>query len=251
MVFRKLTSAFAAGVTVDTVLSQSHVAPGGTLRGEVRFNGGSGDHHVQGVGLEFTAVVDLGSGAKKTFDFHSVDAAGAFALPAGAAHSVPLSVELPWETPVSALAGQRLTGMELGVATTLRLKSAVDKGDLDPLNVEPTATQSRVLQAIDRLGFAFHRADLEAGALSGSALPFHQKIEYWAAGEFRGTFSALQLAFVTDARATRVVLDADRAGGFSAADGPTQVELTVAHDDAADLVPAVHQKLSELAKRRE
>ena len=87
---------------------------------------------------------------------------------------------MPWETPLSAIAGHPLPGMRLGVATELALAGALDKGDLDPLFVNPLPEQEYVLAALDRMGFRFKGADLEAGTLRGSTMPFYQEIEYHA-----------------------------------------------------------------------
>ena len=72
--------------------------------------------------------------------------------------------------------------MRLGVQTELALAGAMDKGDLDPLFVNPLPAQEHVLGALDRLGFRFKKADLERGTLRGSQMPFFQEIEYYAGG---------------------------------------------------------------------
>ena len=253
MVFRKLKAAFGAGVSVDTVLSDSHVYPGGVLRGEVRFTGGGVDYNVQGITLELNAVVEVESGDneyKTTYDFHRADVSGPFQLKEGASHAVPFQIPVPWETPVSAVGGHHLHGMRLGVATELKLEGALDKGDLDPLVVEPLPIHSRVLDAISRLGFAFHKADLEAGRIHGSRMPFYQEIEYWSAGEFRNDFKALELTFISNEKSTKVILEVDKPGGFLSAGGDSYASLVLDNNDSSDLTGPLRDQMQQLAKRR-
>nr|BFE89058.1 hypothetical protein GCM10020093_116590 [Planobispora longispora] len=92
MVFRKLKAAFGAGVEVDTVLQNSNVRPGEILRGQVNFRSSSSDYKVEGIFIDFTAVVEVESGDneyKTTFSFLRQQVAGPFQLAAGAAHSTP------------------------------------------------------------------------------------------------------------------------------------------------------------------
>ncbi|GAA4891979.1 sporulation-control protein [Stackebrandtia albiflava] len=253
MVFRKLKAAFGAGVSVDTVLAAPHVTPGSMLQGEVRFTGGGVDYRVQGITIEFNAVVEVESGDNEyrtTYDFLRAEVAGPFSLECGAAHAVPFQIQVPWETPLSSVAGHHLPGMRLGVATELKLEGALDKGDMDPLVVEPLPVHNQVLSALDRLGFVFHKADLEAGTLRGSRMPFYQEIEYWSAGEFRNAFKALELTFVTDERSTHVILEVDRPGGFLSAGGDAYGSIRVGNDDRNDLLPALRDQLTQLARRR-
>src|SRR5690606_40875448 len=63
---------FGAGVEVDTVLHNPQVRPGETLHGEVRFRGGSSDHRVDAITIDFTAVVEVELGdheSRHTFSF--------------------------------------------------------------------------------------------------------------------------------------------------------------------------------------
>jgi sporulation-control protein len=253
MVFRKLKAAFGAGVSVDTVLHDSHVVPGGTLRGEVRFNGGGVDYNVQGITVDFNAVVEVERGDeeyKTTYDFHRAEVAGPFVLKAEANHAVPFQIPVPWETPLSTIAGHHLPGMRLGVATGLALEGALDKGDLDPLVVAPLPVHQQVLEAVNQLGFVFHKADLEAGTLGGSRMPFFQEIEYWSAGEFRRAFKALELTFITNQQSTRIVLEVDKPGGFLSAGGDAFASLDIPNDNSADLVEPLRAQLHQLAQRR-
>ncbi|GAA4891985.1 sporulation-control protein [Stackebrandtia albiflava] len=253
MVLRILKAALGVGVTVDSVLTERTVTPGGTLQGEVKFTGGDVDQKVEGITLEFTALVerdDKGETATTTHHFHRAQVSGPFQLAKGTAHSVQFEVPVPWETPLSSLAGRPLPGMTLGVSTELALDKAFDKGDLDPLTVEPLPVQAAVLDAMESLGFVFQTADLEDGTIAGSHMPFYQEIEYWPSGEFRDSFKELELTFVTGKTTTDVVLQADDHGSLLSPGHDTYQRFTVSNDDAGDMVEALRTQLQQLATRR-
>lgn len=253
MVFRKLMSAFGAGVEVDTILTNRNVTPGGQLTGEVRFVGGKNDHDVEGINLELVANVEVESGDSEyhaTYDFYRTQVSGPFRLVAGVQHAVPFQLTVPWETPVSAIGGHQLYGMKLGVHTELKLAGAMDKGDLDPLLVNPLPSQAAILQTFDKLGFRFHKADLEQGTLDGSRMPFFQEIEYLASPEFSRSFRELELTFIADERAVDVILEVDKRGGFLSAGHDAYNRFSIAHSDASgDLTGLLRDRLARMSQR--
>ncbi|MFG3439328.1 sporulation protein [Nonomuraea sp. NPDC047897] len=254
MVFRKLMAAFGAGVEVDTVLTGTTVRPGETLRGVVNFRGGGSDYKVEGIFIDLTAVVEVESGDneyKTTYSFLRQQVAGTFQLAAGAQHGQPFEIPMPWETPVSAVAGHPLPGMKLGVATELALAGAIDKGDLDPLFVSPLPAQEHVLGALGRMGFHFKKADLERGTLYGSTMPFFQEIEYFAGGQWRRYFNELELTFIAGPRQMDVILEADKRGGFLTSSHDTYNRFTVHYDaNPAAAEEALQRGLEQMARHR-
>jgi sporulation-control protein len=254
MVFRKLMAAFGAGVEVDTVLQNSNVRPGETLRGEVRFRGGSSEHKVDGIFIDFTALVEVESGDQErnvTYSFLRSQVTGPFQLAAGATQSAPFEIPVPWETPISAIGGQPLRGMRLGVATELSLAGALDKGDLDPMFVNPLPAQDHVLGGFDHMGFRFKKADLERGTLRGSTMPFFQEIEYYAGPEWRRHFNELELTFIAGPRSMDVILEADKRGSFLSAGHDTYSRFTVRYDDHPRAVEdSVQAGLQAMARNR-
>ncbi|MEU0516376.1 sporulation protein [Streptosporangium sp. NPDC006007] len=234
MVFRKLMAAFGAGVEVDTVLQNSNVRPGELLRGQVNFRGGGSDYKVEGIFIDFTAVVEVESGDneyKSTHSFLRQQITGPFHLAAGAPQSAPFEIPVPWETPISAIGGHPLRGMQLGVSTELSLAGALDKGDLDPLFVNPLPAQDHVLGALDQMGFRFKKADLERGTLRGSRMPFFQEIEYYAGHEYARHFNELELTFISGPQSMDVILEADKRGGFLSSSHDTYNRFTVHYGD--------------------
>ncbi|GAA3056152.1 hypothetical protein GCM10020229_79910 [Kitasatospora albolonga] len=216
MVFKKLLGALGVGgPAVDTVLSTPVVRPGGLIEGQVHLTGGSQEAAVNAITLDLVARVEIEHSEGEAnglagFARHVVT--GPFTLAAGERRSLPFSFAAPYEIPVTELAGQHLHGMALGVRTEVDIAGARDKGDADPLGVEPLPVQRALLEAFTALGFRFRSADLEAGRIHGTAqgLPFYQEIEYLAAPQYADRFGALELTLITSAERVEVVLEFDR-----------------------------------------
>ncbi|MEV5101464.1 sporulation protein [Streptomyces massasporeus] len=235
MVFKRLLGALGVGgPTVDTVLDPASVRPGGTLTGQVHLVGGKADFEIEHITLELVARVEAEheggeSEGVVAFDRFTVD--GGFRLAEGEQRSVPFSVILPWETPVTELHGQSL-GVVLGVRTELSVAGAKDKGDLDRLNVAPLPVQEAVLEALGGLGFGFRSADLEYGRIGGTGqrLPFYQEIELVPAPQYAQRFNEIELTFLADPGGMEVVPEADKRGGFLSPGHDALTRFTVSHD---------------------
>lgn len=220
MVFKKMLRAFGVGgPSVDTVLTDPNVVPGGTLTGQVHVRGGDHDVTIERITLGLVTRVEVESGDsdyETVTEFHRLNVTGGFHLPAGSTQNIPFTLPVPWETPITAVYGQHLHGMTMGVRTELAVAKAVDKGDLDPFQVHPLPAQVTVLDAIARLGFRFKSADLERGHLRGipQTLPFYQEIEFFAAPQYAHALKELEVTLVTNPHGIDVVLEADKRGGL-------------------------------------
>jgi sporulation-control protein len=240
MVFKRLLGSLGVGgPTVDTVLTDSPVMPGGTLGGQVHLRGGNADFDIEQITLELVARVEAEhdegeSEGVVVFDRFSVG--GAFRLTEGELYSIPFTVTLPWETPITELYGQPL-GVVLGVRTELEVAGAKDKGDLDQLIVRPLPVQEAVLEAFGQLGFGFKSADLEYGHIGGTGqtLPFYQEIEITPAPQYAQAVSEIELTFLTHPGGLEVVLEADKRGGLFAEGRDVVNRFTVDHQDTERL----------------
>ncbi|WP_306324348.1 MULTISPECIES: sporulation protein [unclassified Streptomyces] len=237
---RLLGSLGAGGPTVDTVLPAWTAAPGGTVSGQVHLRGGSGDFDIEHITLELVA-------GDEVFDRFVVG--GGFRLVAGAEHSVPFTVTLPWETPITELYGQDL-GITLGVRTELAVAGGKDTGDLDRLAVGPLPVQEAILEAFGRLGFGFTSADLEYGHIGGTGqrLPFYQEIDLAPAPQYAYALYELEVAFLAAPDGMEVVLEADKHRGHD-----TLTRFTVSHDEVRhqDWTSVVDGWMRELTARCE
>ncbi|MFE4723444.1 sporulation protein, partial [Streptomyces sp. NPDC056728] len=147
---RLLASLGAGGASVETVLTEVNVVPGGVVQGEVRIQGGSVDQDIEGLSVGLQARVEVEGADQETkqdIEFTKLRLGGAFQLQANAVHAVPFGLEIPWETPVTTIDGQQLRGMNIGVTTELEIARALDSGDLDPINVHPLPSQQAILDA--------------------------------------------------------------------------------------------------------
>jgi len=238
VVFKKLLGAFGVGgPSVDTVLSNPHTRPGLTLDGHVNITGGDHDVTIEHVTIGLVTRVEVEGGDSEhsaVVEFHRATVSGALQLPAGSKHSIPFQLPVPWETPITAVYGQPLHGMTLGVRTELAVARAVDKGDLDPVTVHPLPAQEAILTALERLGFRFKGADLEHGHLRGvqQSLPFYQEIEFYAAPQYAHACTELEVTFVANPHGLDVILEADKRGGLFTAGHDTFGHLQVPHTGA-------------------
>ncbi|MDH6225813.1 sporulation protein [Streptomyces sp. MJP52] len=255
MVFRRLLGSLGVGgPSVDTVLTPGPALPGSELTGQVHVEGGGADFDIEHISLELVARVEAehaeGEG-EGTVTFARYTVGGGFRLAAGERRSVPFSVTLPWETPVTELYGQPL-GIALGVRTELAVAGARDKGDLDPLAVGPLHVQEAILEAFGRLGFGFRSADLEYGRIGGTGqrLPFHQEIEITPPPGHAHQVSEIEITFLANPGGVEVVLEADRRGGLLSPGHDALARFTVGHHDARDWEAEVDGWIRQLLGRR-
>ncbi|WP_406057173.1 sporulation protein [Streptomyces sp. NBC_01077] len=257
MGFKKLLASLGAGgATVETVLTEENVVPGGVVQGEVRIQGGSVDQQIEGLSVGLQARVEVEGGdqeQKQDIEFVRVRLGGAFEVKAGAVHVVPFGLEIPWETPVTSVSGQQLRGMNIGVTTELEIARAVDSGDLDPVNVHPLPAQQAILDAFLQLGFRFKSADMERGHIRGTRqkLPFYQEIEFFAPQQYRG-LNQVEVSFVADDREMDVVLEMDKKPGLFGEGSDSFRAFKVGLNDfhATDWAAYLNQWLAEVGGRR-
>lgn len=257
MGFKKLLASLGAGgASVETVLTEENVVPGGVVQGEVRIQGGSVAQQIEGLSVGLQARVEVESNDqehKQDIEFTRQQLGGAFEVQAGAVHAVQFGLEIPWETPVTTFLGHHLTGMNVGVTTELAIARAVDSGDLDPVNVHPLPAQQAILDAFGALGFRFKSADLEKGHIRGTRqrLPFYQEIEFYAPQQYRG-LNQVELSFVADDREMDVVLEMDKKPGLFSSGSDSYRSFTVGLDSyqETDWAAYLNQWLAEVGGKR-
>ncbi|NEA65962.1 sporulation protein [Streptomyces sp. SID12488] len=257
MAFKKLLASLGAGgASVETVLTEVNVVPGGVVQGEVRIQGGSVNQQIEGLSVGLQAKVEVEGGDqeyKQDIEFTKVRLGGAFEVQAGAVHVVPFGLEIPWETPVTMIDGQALRGMNIGVTTELAIARAVDSGDLDPINVHPLPAQKAILDAFLQLGFRFKSADLERGHVRGTRqkLPFYQEVEFFPPAQYRG-LNQVELTFVADEHSMDVVLEMDKKPGLFSEGSDTFRSFQVGQHDyqGTDWAAYLNQWLAEVGSKR-
>ncbi|MEU1806240.1 sporulation protein [Streptomyces sp. NPDC019937] len=257
MGFKKLLASLGAGgASVETVLTEENVVPGGVVQGEVRIQGGSVAQQIEGLSVGLQARVEVerdDQEHKQDIEFTRQQLGGAFEVQPGAVHAVQFGLEIPWETPVTMFLGHHLTGMNVGVTTELAIARAVDSGDLDPVNVHPLPAQQAILDAFGALGFRFKSADLEKGHIRGTRqrLPFYQEIEFHAPQQYRG-LNQVELSFVADDREMDVVLEMDKKPGLFSSGSDSYRSFTVGLNayQETDWAAYLNQWLAEVGGKR-
>ncbi|WP_424189071.1 sporulation protein [Actinokineospora sp. G85] len=256
--FKRMLSAFGVGgPTVDTVLDSPHTRPGQRLTGQVRIQGGSSDAAIDRVTLHLVTRVEVEHGDGEFAEnagFLHVVVAERFAVRAGQRHDIPFELEVPWEAPITAVGGQELPGMAVGLQTEVEVSGARDPGDLDPVVVHPLPSQDRVLDAFGALGATFRSADVEAGRLHGvpQQLGFFQEVEFFPPGQFAGRLNQVELTFVATPHDLFVVLEADKRGGLFRQGGDAFGRFHMPHQEAerTDWAPIIGGWLAQAAGQR-
>ncbi|MFE3664945.1 sporulation protein [Streptomyces sp. NPDC059164] len=238
MVFKKLLGALGVGgPSVDTVLHPGPALPGGPLSGEVRLRGGGSDATVDRISLLLVARVEREGQEEEdeaTVVLERFTVGGGFRLAEEADHTVPFTVTLPWETPVTHLHGQHL-GPVLGIRTELEIAGARDKGDLDALAVGPLPAQEAILEAFGQLGYVFRSADLELGHIRGTGqqLPCYQEIEILPPTGHAHAVNEIEVTFIAAPGGLEVVIEADKRAGLFTEGHDTVHRFTASHHAAS------------------
>jgi len=258
VVFKKMLRALGmGGPSVETVLVSPDCRPGGFLEGRVQVVGG--DHAVDveyvAIGLITRVEVESGDGEYNADqEFHRQRLTGSFRLDRGARHEVGFRFEVPWETPITEVYGQRLYGMTMGLSTELEVSRAVDKSDLDPVAVHPLPAQERLLDALLHLGFRFSRADVGRGRVYGveQHLPFYQEIEFHPPAAYASAIGQLELTFLPTPDKLQVVLEIDKRGGLftEGHEAFGRFEVDYATVDEVDWAAELDRWLGQSAQRR-
>jgi sporulation-control protein len=258
VVFRRMLRAFGVGGPgVETELVDPHCRPGGVLEGTVQVTGGDHPVDVEYVAIGLITRVEVESGDSEyesDQEFHRQRLTGSFRLDPGRRHEVPFRFDVPWETPITELYGQRLNGMTMGLSTELEVARAVDKSDLDAVAVHPLPAQERILEALLRLGFRFSRADVERGRVYGveQRLPFYQEIEFYPPAAYATGINQLELTFLPTPERLQVVLEVDRRGGrfTEGQDGFGRFDVDYATVEDVDWATELDGWLRRSAQRR-
>lgn len=175
MVFKKLLSSLGfGGVEVDTVLSSPGVLPGGPLTGQVHLQA-KGD--VEIAAIQLLLVCSDGRGE---LELGRYPVGRHLRLVGGSTQAVPFSVPVPSSAPFNMLYGQQLPGYTIGVRTEVAVTGGSAKTDFDPVRVEATDPQQRVIDALGTIGCRFVRNELRHGSVAGLSVPSAQALTFYA-----------------------------------------------------------------------
>lgn len=207
------------GPSVATTLDTESVTPGNDLRGTIKVVGGSRPVTVSRIVLGLSTKVNVdGDDARDDVFFGRQAVTEAFRLAPGEEAEYEFAFLVPYETPLTTVAGIDLPDIEVALRTQLDVARALDSLDSDPVRVEPLPAQNAIAQALLGLGFRVLRSDVEHGTLRGvdQTLPFFQEIEFHPSASYAAALNQLEVTFVASPFATQVVLELDRRGGLLA-----------------------------------
>jgi sporulation-control protein len=258
VVFKRLKQAFGVGgPQLDTVLSNPNTRPGLGLEGVVNITGGEHPVDIKYIALGLVTKVEVetqDSEYDSTVEFSRLQVTGAFQIGPGQPMQIPFQFPVPWETPITDVFGQRMHGMTMGLRTELEVARALDKGDLDPVNVHPLPIHEAILDGFARVGFRFKGADLERGRLHGvhQTLPFYQEIEFYAAPQYKSKINEAEATFVTSPQGVEVVLEFDKKGGLFTEGRDVTGRYQVSHHDVGrvDWAAVVDGWVQEALRKR-
>jgi sporulation-control protein len=241
---------------VDTVLTDPNTAPGRVLDGQVVIIGGDRDVAVGQVVLGLVTHVEIENGEGEygaSVEFHRDVATRAFALAAGARHTLPFRLGVPWETPITHIDGQRLPGMTMALRTRLAVDRRIDESDLDEVRMHPLAVHEHILRAFSSLGFSIKDVELRAGRIPGvdQRLPFYQEVSFWPAQSYTPWIGEAELAVVANEEGADVLLGFDKWDGIVAGDPDRIGRFRVDHATAErhDWPAVVHRTLRDAVER--
>ncbi|GAB3801865.1 sporulation protein [Micromonospora zhanjiangensis] len=222
------------GLSVQTDLPNPSTRPGLRLPGRVTVTANLGEVRIDGVRVGLVAKVEGADGGQSLVEFHRVPVAGPFLLAAGERRVIPFAAPLPWQTPVTVLAGVVPLALRLALRTEVLVDAAVERDDLRPVIVHPLPAQDGILTTLDGLGFQLRAAALRAGRLPGvrQEFSFHQMIGYWVAPLYAGPISELELTFLADPTGLDVICWADRRLAMSGGGHLSLSRFRVAHAGA-------------------
>ncbi|WP_342514396.1 sporulation protein [Sporosarcina sp. FSL K6-1522] len=248
--FNKVLGSFGiGGAKVDTKLEKSEYTAGEIMTGKVEIYGGKIEQQIDSIYLTVYTTYIRESNDKKYTDVASVikhKINDPFTIGPDETKSIPFSMRLPAETPVT------YGKTKVWVGTGLAIKNAVDPEDQDYINVRPTQLATRILGEVEQLGFKLRKAECEQAARNmRSHYPFVQEFEFVpTSGVFRGRLDELEVVFLSQsAQSAELLLQVDRKvrglGSFLAEAlemDESHIRLTVTAQD----VPNLDEKLKQV-----
>jgi sporulation-control protein len=198
-------------VSVDARLGGA-VQQGGVLQGEVVIAGADEaatiDELYLRVVCEYTRESDDYNTTEKStlVDYKLFDR---LTVQAKEQKSVPFSIQMPFETPVTTMGFNRVY-----LQTTAETSAIFDPNDTDHLEVHPHPYTQQVLNAVQTVGFSLYKVDCEYAPRFGGRFPFVQEFEFTPTGEFRGRLDELEAYIRPNQNGVEIVFQIDKRGGI-------------------------------------
>lgn len=233
---------------VDTRLRGS-VMQGGTLEGDVFITGADDETTIDELFLRVVSEY-----TRESDDYQKTESCvlaehklfDRFSVPAKEEKTIPFSIQIPFETPVTTMGWNRVY-----LQTTLETSAIFDPNDTDPIQVTAHPNTQQVLNAIQSLGFSLFKVDCEYTHKFGGRFPFVQEFEFQPTGEFRGRLDELEAYLRPNQSGIEVIFQIDKRGGMFSEFFGTDESYATTNLSAADLQnPNLAQILRNLILQR-
>ena len=198
-------------ISVDARL-RGAVQQGGNLEGDVLISGADEATTIDELYLKIVCEY-----TKESDDYNTTESStlvqhklfDRLAIQAKEQKSVPFSIQVPFETPVTTFGGSRVY-----LQTAAETSAIFDPNDTDPIEVQPHPFTQQVLSAIERVGFSLFKVDCEHAPRFGGRFPFVQEFEFKPTGDFRGRLDELEAYIRPNPNGVEIVFQIDKRGGM-------------------------------------
>lgn len=216
--FKKLLAAVGIGsAKVDTQLHQSRLFPGQEFEATIVIQGGDVPQKVEGIDLALMTRVKVSGENGDFFKNHCLAkwrVAKSFEIQPGQVLEIPFKGQLHPETPFTALP-VRNNQCQVWLQTGVDIDVALDPSDNDAIEILPTPVLEHVLTAMNELGFALTKADVEQGYLNApsfrSRSGCYQELEFHPRSFGFSSLREVEISLVCDTAETHLLIELDRA----------------------------------------
>ena len=234
--------------TVDTILPRDTVRAGESIQAEVRVKGGTTEQEVDAVYFALETEYRSDEGYKDAI-IDQWQLTEPFTIAADEERRFETTIDVPRETPVTT----RSTAVE--IETGLDISLAVDPGDEDYIEVEPTHRTQAVFDALESLGFVLHSSACQAtaGSLFTISADFAQEFEFRPQrGEFSGAVDEIEIVPVFDDDRLTLYLEVDRSAGLLSAvtdadERHTKLTVEASEPDPGAIEPRLAAAIRDLS----
>lgn len=197
---------------VDTVFPKTTVRAGESVDVRVDIEGGTTEQEIDGIYFDLAASFRTESGTE-TFRVASVEATESMTIGPDDERSLPATLVVPRETPLTRLQGTDIPTTDVWLDTGLDIDLAVDPDDRDAITVLPGGRVRRLFETLDTLGFRLNDVEYDPTPTTERRFdpPFVQEFEFVPReAPFVGEMEELEVSPVPLERECRVYIDVDR-----------------------------------------
>lgn len=206
---RMLSSIGIGAAQVDTQIEDEPFAPGETMDALVTITGGQVETQVDDIYFSLYTNYEEerdDQTVSRTALLDKIKLRDRFVLAPEEQIELPVSIQLPWDTPLT------LGKTKVWVQTGLDVKHAIDPGDTDHIQVVPDVLVGSLFEALESLGFTMVEATCEGVANHRyGERPFAQEFEFKPVqGPFAQRLDELEIVYFQLEDGVEVLLEVDR-----------------------------------------